>query len=336
MQACKSILITGGTGSFGQAFTERLLKDGEYDRICIYSRGEHAQAAMQEKFGDNRCRYFIGDVRDRLRLSRALAGVDVVVHAAALKRIEVGHYNPNEMVKTNILGAMNVIEAAQDAGVKKVIALSTDKAYQPISPYGQSKALAEAMFLAANGTVGAGGPRFTVTRYGNVWNSAGSVVPIWKHILRSGSRSVLVTDPDCTRFFMLMREAVDFVLAAIRDMKPEIKIPDLPAYRLGDLAEAMGAEQNVIGLPVWEKKHESMCEGRSSEHARRISIDELKEHLKCDPIPITQFGNLKIGSVATPAPPMLSPATGAPRQSKWFASICEWAGLRFPNIRITG
>ena len=282
----KSILITGGTGSFGQAFTEKLLKGSEYDRICIYSRGEHAQAAMREAFrdakgigSDSPLRLFIGDVRDCDRLRRAMEGVDVVVHAAALKRIEVGYYNPNEMVKTNILGAMNVIEAAQDAGVKKVVALSTDKAYQPISPYGQSKALAEAMFLAANGTVGRGGPKFTVTRYGNVWNSAGSVSRIWQALRISGCNTVPVTDPDCTRFFMLMREAVAFVLEAMADMKPEIRIPDLPAYRLGDLAEAMGVEQNVIGLPVWEKKHESMCEGRSSEHARRMSIEEIRSHL---------------------------------------------------------
>ena len=280
MPTGKSILITGGTGSFGQAFTEKLLKGSEYDRICIYSRGEHAQAAMRARFGnDVRLRFFIGDVRDRERLVRSMEGCNDVVHGAALKRIEVGIYNPNEMVKSNVLGAMNVIEAAKDAGVQKVVALSTDKAYQPISPYGQSKALAEAMFLAANGTVGAGGPKFTITRYGNVWNSAGSVYPVWRALRLSGCNTVPVTDPDCTRFFMLMREAVAFVLDALVEMKPEIKIPDLPAYRLGDLAEAMGVEQNVIGLPIWEKKHESMCEGRSSDKARRMSIEEIRSHL---------------------------------------------------------
>ena len=153
----KSVLITGGTGSFGRAFTERLLRDDKVERIAIYSRGEHAQAEMSEALrSSGRVRFFIGDVRDRVRLTRALRGVDVAVHAAALKRIEVGVYNPTEMVQTNIGGAVNVIEAAMDAGVQKVVALSTDKAYEPISPYGQSKALAESLFRNAYG----GGPIF--------------------------------------------------------------------------------------------------------------------------------------------------------------------------------
>lgn len=268
----KSILITGGTGSFGTAFAKRLLEGGDYGRICIYSRGEHRQAEMAKELDDPRIRFFIGDVRDRWRLARACDGVDVVVHAAALKRIEVGFYNPVEMVRTNIEGAINVVEAARDAKVPKVVMLSTDKAFQPVSPYGQSKALAERIVLAAGGRT-----RFAVTRYGNVWASAGSVFPVWRAMLAGGCRVLPITDPDCTRFFMHMREAVDFVLRTIDTMKGgELNIPDLPAYRLGDLVTALGAEQNVIGLPEWEKRHESMCEGRSSDKARRMSVEELR------------------------------------------------------------
>ena len=231
---------------------------------------------MAEKFdNDERLRFFIGDVRDRDRLKRAFQGVDMVIHAAALKRIEVGHYNPIEMVKTNVQGAINVIEAAQDMGVKRVVAVSSDKAWQPVSPYGQSKALAEGLFLAANGTVSES-PPFGVCRYGNVWRSAGSVVPRWTHILCTSSSSVPVTDPDCTRFFMRIDEAVDLVL----ETQPgEMKIPTLPAYRLGDLARAMNAKMNITGLPAWEKLHEGMGEGNTSDVARRMTIDELRKAL---------------------------------------------------------
>jgi UDP-N-acetylglucosamine 4,6-dehydratase len=276
----KSILITGGTGSFGQAFVRHLLETEEYERICVYSRGEHTQAAMVQRLASrgnvatSRLRFFIGDVRDRWRLTRACDGVDVFVHAAALKRIEVGFYNPVEMVKTNIGGAVNVVEASRDAGVAKVVFLSSDKAYQPVSPYGQSKALAERIFLAANAGTG---PAYAVTRYGNVWNSAGSVYPTWMAILASGSKCVPVTDPDCTRFFMYLREAVALVSSTIRDMRGgETNIPTLPAYRLGDLASAMSARVMVTGLPEWEKRHESMGFTNTSDKARRLSVNDLK------------------------------------------------------------
>ena len=274
----KSVLITGGTGSFGRALTQRLLKDSSVERIAILSRGEHAQAEMAEQLNDKRLRFFIGDVRDRDRLRRAFDGIEVVVHAAALKRIEVGYYCPSEMVKTNIDGAVNVIEAATDAGVKKVVALSTDKAWQPISPYGQSKALAETLFRNAYQD----GPHFAVTRYGNVWGSKGSVVPRWREILKT-SDTVPVTDPDVTRFFMRMSEAVDLVIDTIHTMRGgELNIPTLPAYRLGDLAEAMGAKMNIIGLPEYEKRHEGMCDGNTSDKARRMSVDELRGILNED------------------------------------------------------
>jgi len=285
MRPGTSILITGGTGSFGQAFTERLLSDGLATRICIYSRGEHAQAAMRLRFrGDERLRFFVGDVRDRWRLCRAMDGCEVVVHAAALKRIEVGHYNPSEMVQTNVLGAMNVIEAARDAKVKKVVALSTDKACQPISPYGYSKAMAESLFLAADASASFDGPRFSNTRYGNVWRSDGSVVPLWERQLEDGSEFIKVTDPDCTRFFMQLGQATDLVCEAIDTMKGgELHVPELDAYRVGDLAEVMvegtGAKIVVTGFPEWEKKHESMLPGKSSEHARLMTKQELRAAL---------------------------------------------------------
>jgi UDP-N-acetylglucosamine 4,6-dehydratase len=277
-----SYLITGGTGSFGRAFTKRLLDTDASDRICIFSRGEHAQAQMRAELNDDpRCRWLIGCVRDRDRLRRAMQGVDVVVHAAALKRIEVGHYNPLEMVKTNINGAISVIEAAQDAGVKKVVALSTDKAHRPVSPYGASKALAESLFLAANNTVGPDGPRFAVTRYGNVWFSAGSVGPVWADLIAKGARVVPVTSPECTRFFMTLSEAVDLVLQTVETMQGgEINVPDLPAYRLGDLADAMGVRMDVRGLPAWEKLHENMDDERCSADARRMTVAELRDALK--------------------------------------------------------
>lgn len=276
-----SILITGATGSFGRAFTRSILALNHYDRVCLFSRGEHAQADMRMELGnDPRLRFFIGDVRDQSRLKRAMQGVDVVVHAAALKRIEVGAYNPVEMVRTNVDGAINVVEAAQDAGVRKVVALSTDKATEPCSPYGYSKALAESIFLAANNTVGADGPRFAATRYGNVWNSAGSVVPTWRKMIEAGVKAVPVTDPDCTRFYMEMHEAVDLVLHTIDIMQGgELMVPDLPAYRLGDLAEAMGIGMVVRGLPDHEKRHESMVPGSPSDQARRMSVAELRDKL---------------------------------------------------------
>ncbi len=281
----KSVLITGGSGAFGTAFAKRMLMmQGGPLRIVILSRGEHRQAEMMRELealegASWRMRYFIGDVRDRDRLRRAMEGIDVVIHAAALKRIEVGAYNPLEVKKTNIDGATNVIDAATDSDVTRVVALSSDKAFQPISPYGTSKAFAESLFLAANNTRGNFGPRFAIVRYGNVWNSTGSVVPTWRKILET-SDTVPVTDPECTRFFMTMDEAIALVLKTILVMKGgEIAIPTLSAYRLGDLAEAMGAKMDVRGLPTFEKRHESMAESNSSDKARRMSVAELRAAL---------------------------------------------------------
>src|SRR5882672_6628086 len=280
----RSVLITGGSGAFGTAFARRMLVTAPLPfRIVIFSRGEHRQAEMARELAplddpDQRLRFFIGDVRDRDRLRRAMEGIEVVIHAAALKRIEVGAYNPIEVNKTNIDGAVNVIEAATDAGVSRVIALSSDKAFEPISPYGTSKAFAESLFLAANNTRGWNGPRFAVVRYGNVWCSTGSVVPTWRALLQNNDR-VPVTDPECTRFYMTMDEAVSLVLDTAETMTGgEIAIPELPAYRLGDLAEAMGAKMDVRGLPSFEKLHESLDHNRCSKDARMMNLKELRSH----------------------------------------------------------
>ncbi len=274
-----SVLITGGTGTLGHGIVERLLLGDEYGRICILSRSEKDQAAMARRFASDRLRFFIGDVRDFFRLRRAMDGCEVVIHAAALKRIEVGVYNPEEMVKTNVLGTANVLEATRSAGVQRCVLVSTDKAFEPVSPYGYSKALAESLFTAAHACTTS--TRYSVVRYGNVWGSAGSVVPLWRSILSSGGRPVL-TDPECTRFFMLLSEAVSFVLGAVEKMRGgEIFVPDLPAYELGDLFEAMVGHMpwHSVGLPAHEKLHESMEKGKCSKDARRMSIEELRSHL---------------------------------------------------------
>jgi UDP-N-acetylglucosamine 4,6-dehydratase len=272
----RSVLITGGTGTFGQAFARKALDIG-CERVCIFSRGEHAQAAMRATFGDDpRLRFFIGDVRDRDRLRRAFEGIDLVVAAAALKRVETCEYDPLEVCKTNVGGAANVIEAATDAGVEKVIAISTDKAVHPVNVYGASKFMAEQMFRAANNARGRDGPRFACVRYGNIWNSNGSVVPKWRQIL-SHAEVVPVSDPECTRYFMRIEEAVDLVLDTAHTMRGgDLRIPTLPAYRLGDLAQAMGARMNVIGLPVYEKRHETMDGRTTSETAPRLTVNELR------------------------------------------------------------
>lgn len=273
------ILITGGTGFLGRGLVRSLLLHG-HQRICVYSRGEYAQHVMQDitfAKDKDRLRFFVGDVRDIGRLERAMNGVHAVIHAAALKRIEVGHYNPDEMVKTNILGTMNVLEAARRAKVGRVVLVSSDKAYQPVSPYGYSKAMAESLVLAANG-MSLGG-RHVVCKYGNVSNSTGSVIPRWRELIAAG-KPIQITDPSCTRFWMTIDQAVELVLACLTTDK-DLLIPELPAYTIGDLAEAMGAINIIVtGLPAHEKLHECMAEGNCSNTVRRMTVDELREALK--------------------------------------------------------
>lgn len=275
-----SVLITGGTGFFAKGMVRELLLKNLSERICIYSRDEYKQSLMRKEFKDDeRLRWFIGDVRDQPRLKRAMMhGVDLVIHAAALKRVEVGEYNPTEMVKTNVIGSMNVIEAALDVGVARVVALSTDKACEPANAYGASKLMLEKLFLAANNTSG-GGTKFAVCRYGNVANSTGSVIPTW--LAARADEEVTLTDPNCTRYYMSLADAVRLVLNTARTMKGgELAIPNLPAYRLADLAEALGVKYRKTGLGAGEKMHESMVPGQTSQHARRMTVEEIKEALR--------------------------------------------------------
>lgn len=275
------ILVTGGTGYFGKAFVKHLLDTDAAERICIYSRGEYAQHQMRVAMDNHpKLRWFIGDVRDRDRLQRAMSGCDTVVHAAALKRIEVVEYNVLEAVATNVLGTENVVKASIDAKVKKAVLLSTDKACDPCNAYGMSKALAERIFLSAKHYAGNNGPIFSVTRYGNVAGSTGSVIPMWREHLTKHDW-VPVTDPDMTRFWMTKQEAVDLVFNTIQTMQGgELNIPELPAYRVGDLAEAMGAKMQITGTRGGEKWHEAMESGKTSDLARRMTVQELREALQ--------------------------------------------------------
>lgn len=272
------VLITGGTGFLARGLVAALLKT-DRQRICVYSRGEFAQAQMRRELGDDaRLRWFIGDVRDRDRLEMAMEGCAEVIHAAALKRIEVGAYQPGEMVRTNVYGTENVIWAARRAKVQKVLFVSSDKAFEPVSPYGQTKALAESLVLTAD-RIYPDGPRFAVVRYGNIWKSTGSLIPVWNEILKT-SDTVPVTDLSATRFFMWRHEAVSLVLKTISEMRGgETAIPELPAYCVADVALAMGAKMKVIGLPQHEKRHEKMSASTNSEMARRMSIEELRSAL---------------------------------------------------------
>lgn len=271
-----SVLITGGSGYLARGLIARLLLNGEH-RICLYSRGEFAQQQVREAFNDDRrLRFFIGDVRDLERLERAMLGCRDVIHAAALKRIEVGAYNPEEAIKTNVLGTMNLIEAARRTGVEKAVLVSSDKAYQPVSPYGLTKALAEHLFLTANDY--AMGPHYAVCRYGNVMGSTGSVVPVWRRCLAEGLPPSM-SDPEATRFWMTLDQAVTVVLDTLNSSR-EIVIPEgLRAFRLGDLAEAMNIKPLIVGLPPHEKLHESLADGYSSNQVARMTVEEVKEEL---------------------------------------------------------
>lgn len=294
----RSVLITGGTGYFGQGMVRHLLKQPQPQRICIFSRDEAKQAAMRAQIADphDRLRWFVGDVRDLPRLKHAMAGVDLVIHAAALKRVEVGEYNPGEMVKTNVLGTMNVIEAATDAPLghrfpRKVVALSTDKACHPVNAYGASKLMMEKLVLGANNTRGQNGPIFAVTRYGNVAGSTGSVIANWKQAVRD-AKPLTITDLNATRFWMTLQQAIDLVMRTAWEMKGgEFVTPTLPAYQLRDLAQAMidlwaarKVELEFVGsgtLGAAEKLHERMLEdGPSSDQVRRMTVPELVEALE--------------------------------------------------------
>ncbi|GAB6045673.1 UDP-N-acetylglucosamine 4,6-dehydratase (inverting) [Caminibacter profundus] len=257
----KNILITGGTGSFGKKYTEILLQNYKPNKIIIYSRDELKQFEMSQKFNDPCMRYFIGDVRDGNRLKKAMEDVDIVIHAAALKQVPAAEYNPMECIKTNVMGAENVINAALENEVEKVIALSTDKAAGPVNLYGATKLASDKLFVAANNMVGKRKTRFSVVRYGNVIGSRGSVVPFFAKLIREGAKYLPITHPDMTRFLITLEQGVRFVLKNFERMQGgEIFIPKIPSMKIVDVAKAMAPNlpHKIIGIRPGEKLHEVM------------------------------------------------------------------------------
>ncbi len=258
----KTILITGGTGSFGRRCTRTILARYKPRRLIVFSRDELKQFEMQQEFNDPAMRYFIGDVRDCQRLVQAISGVDYIVHAAALKQVPAAEYNPMECIKTNIHGAENVIKAALEHNVEKVIALSTDKAANPINLYGATKLASDKLFVAANNFAGRHRTRFSGVRYGNVVGSRGSVVPLFNRLVAEGAAKLPITDPRMTRFWITLQQGVDFVLRSFARMqRGEIFVPKIPSVRITDLAESLGPgiPTEVIGIRPGEKLHEVMC-----------------------------------------------------------------------------
>ena len=257
-----TILITGGTGSFGKQYVKALLKRYRPNKIIIFSRDELKQFEMHQEYSDPSMRFFIGDVRDRDRLMMAMRGVDYVIHAAALKQVPAAEYNPMECIKTNIYGAENIIQTALECGVKRVIALSTDKAANPINLYGATKLCSDKLFIAANNLVGDRHTRFSVVRYGNVVGSRGSVVPYFRSLIEKGSSELPVTDHRMTRFWITLGQGVDFVLKNFERMRGgEVFVPKIPSVRIMDLARALapGMKIKFIGIRPGEKLHEVMC-----------------------------------------------------------------------------
>ena len=257
----KNILITGGTGSFGKKYTQIILEQYKPNKIIIFSRDELKQYEMAQTFNAPCMRYFIGDVRDEQRISQAMKDVDFVIHAAAIKHVPIAEYNPMECIKTNIMGASNVINAAIANNVQKVIALSTDKASSPINLYGATKLASDKLFVAANNMVGKGITRFSVVRYGNVIGSRGSVIPYFQKLIKEGATKLPITHQDMTRFLITLRSGVQFVLDNFKRMHGgEIFIPKIPSMKTIDLAKALAPElpHEIIGIRAGEKMHEVM------------------------------------------------------------------------------
>ena len=264
----KNILITGGTGSFGKTYTKILLQNYTPNKIIIYSRDELKQYEMAQKFNAACMRYFIGDVRDKARLSRAMRDVDFVIHAAAMKHVPIAEYNPMECIKTNINGAQNVIDACLENNVQKCIALSTDKACNPVNLYGATKLASDKLFIAANNIAGKEHTRFSVTRYGNVVGSRGSVVPLFKKLIAQGAKELPITDERMTRFWISLEDGVKFVLGNFARMHGgEIFIPKIPSMKIVDLAKALAPELKIkiIGIRAGEKLHEIMISSDDSQ-----------------------------------------------------------------------
>jgi UDP-N-acetylglucosamine 4,6-dehydratase len=291
----KSILITGGTGSFGKEFIKTVLDRYNPRRVIVFSRDELKQFEMQQTFDDPAMRYFLGDVRDGPRLIQAMRGVDYVVHAAALKQVPAAEYNPMECIKTNIHGAENVINAALENNIKQVIALSTDKAANPINLYGATKLVSDKLFVAANNIAGGHQTRFSVVRYGNVVGSRGSVIPFFKKMIEDGAKELPITDTRMTRFWITLPEGVDMVLKSFKRMHGgEIFVPKIPSAYITDLAKAMAPELpiKVIGIRPGEKLHEIMCPVDNAHQ----TIEFSDHYVICPAITFISESNYKINA----------------------------------------
>jgi UDP-N-acetylglucosamine 4,6-dehydratase len=275
----KSLLITGGTGSFGKKFIETVLNDyPEVERVVVFSRDEFKQFEMSNlpQFqGSKKLRYFIGDVRDKDRLMRAFDGIDIVIHAAALKQVPACEYNPFEAVKTNVIGAQNIIDSAIDRGVKKVVALSTDKACSPVNLYGATKLCSDKLFIAGNVYAGSKNTRFSVVRYGNVAGSRGSVIPFFQKLIKSGATELPITDDRMTRFWLKLEQAVEMVIEGLETMSGgELYVKKIPSIKVTDLAKAMAPNlpTKIIGIRPGEKIHEMMISTEDSRNT--IELDK--------------------------------------------------------------
>lgn len=296
----KSILITGGTGSFGKRFIQAILDRYKPRRIIVFSRDELKQFEMQQELDSPAMRYFLGDVRDGQRLIQAMRGVDFVVHAAALKQVPAAEYNPMECIKTNIHGAENVINAALENNIERVIALSTDKAANPINLYGATKLVSDKLFVAANNIAGGHQTRFAVVRYGNVVGSRGSVIPFFKKLLAEGATELPITDARMTRFWITLQEGVDLVLKSFERMHGgEIFVPKIPSARMTDLAAAMAPDLpiKIIGIRPGEKLHEIMCPADNAHQ----TLEFTDHYVICPAITFITQSDYKVNAIGESA-----------------------------------
>ncbi len=322
----KNILITGGTGSFGQKYTQILLERFSPNKIIIYSRDELKQYEMSQRYDEKCMRYFIGDVRDGKRLKEAMRDVDYVIHAAALKHVPVAEYNPMECIKTNINGAQNVIQAAMDNEVEKVIALSTDKAANPINLYGSTKLASDKLFVAANNMVGKRKTRFSVVRYGNVIGSRGSVVPYFKKLLSEGADTLPITDEGMTRFLITLRQGVEFVLKNFERMQGgEIFVPKIPSMKITELAKALAPEvkREIVGIRPGEKMHEVMCPADDS----HLTLEFADHYVICPTIRfahVVDFTANMLGEKGVQVPQGFEYNSG---NNDWWLDHGEFLGL---------
>jgi len=322
-----TILITGGTGSFGKQYVKTLLDRYKPKKIIVFSRDELKQFEMQQTFNDPCMRYFIGDVRDTERMMQACKGVDYIIHAAAMKQVPAAEYNPMECIKTNVNGAENVIRAAIENQVKKVIALSTDKAANPVNLYGATKLCSDKLFVAANNMVGGEIPRFAVVRYGNVVGSRGSVVPFFRKLISEGQNELPITDMRMTRFWITLQQGVDFVIKNFARMKGgEIFVPKIPSVKMVDLAHAISADVGLkeIGIRPGEKLHEKMCPKDDS--YRTI---EFSDHYVISPSIDFHDGNINfslnnLGEEGKPVEQGFSYDSGT---NEWFLNVDETQDL---------